>query len=331
MKNLLWVLPVIWVLALIGCEKQPTENSASATTQNVATKEGMPAPVPVLPTKVIGMSQSNLGEPWRVQMNADIKAAAEKHPNLQVIFKDAQNDSLRQQSQVQEFISQKVDLLIISPKEAQPLTDPVAQAMDAGIPVIVLDRKVLGDKFTCFIGADNTKIGKAAGEWINAALGGKGNVVEMEGLMTSTPGQDRHKGFMEGIAGSNIKIIFTADMHWLEPDSRKEMDSALARFPNIDLVFAHNDDGAHGAYLAAQEAGRDKQIKFVGIDALPQEGVAYVKQGILDATFQYPTGGAEAIDTALKIFNGEKVPHEITLGSKLFTKETVDQGGKPLP
>ena len=93
-------------------------------------------------------------------------------------------------------------------------------------------------------------------------------------------------------------MIFEADMKWLEPDARKEMDSALARFDKIDAVYAHNDPGAHGAYLAAKAAGREKDIVFVGIDALPQEGVAYVAQGILSATFQYPTGGAEAIDTA---------------------------------
>jgi ribose transport system substrate-binding protein len=278
----------------------------------------------------IGMSQCNLGEPWRVQMNADIKAAAEKHPELKVIFKDAQNDTLKQRSQVEEFVSSKVDLLIISPKEAQPLTEPVAAAMDAGIPVIVLDRKLLGDKYTCFIGADNKKIGKAVGEWVVKTLGGKGNVVELMGLQTSTPGQDRHSGFMEGIAGSDIKVIFRADMKWLEPNARDEMESALARFDKIDLVYGHNDPGAHGAYLAAQAAGREKQMKFVGIDALPQEGVAYVRQGILDVTFQYPTGGAQAVDTALKILHGEQVPKEIVLGTRMFTKDNVDQGGEEL-
>jgi ribose transport system substrate-binding protein len=279
---------------------------------------------------IIGMSQCNLGEPWRVQMNADIAAAAAKHPELKVVFKDAQNDTLKQRSQVEEFVSAKVDALIISPKEAQPLTEPVGRAMDAGIPVIVLDRRLLGDKYTCFIGADNKKIGKAAGEWIVKTLGGKGNVVELMGLQTSTPGQDRHSGFLEGIAGSDLKIIFSADMKWLEPNARDEMDSALARFDKIDLVYAHNDPGAHGAYLAAQAAGRDKQIKFVGIDALPQEGVAYVKQGILDVTFQYPTGGAEAIDTALKILHGEQVPKEMVLGTRMFTKDNVAQGGEEL-
>lgn len=279
----------------------------------------------------IGMSQANLGEPYRVQMNADLKKAADAHSNLKVIYKDAQNDTLKQRSQVEEFVSQKVDLLIISPKEAQPLTEPVAKAMDAGIPVIVLDRRLIGEKYTCFIGGDNRKIGKAAGEWIKKTLGGKGKVVELKGLMTTVPAQERHAGFVEGIAGSEIQVVFEADMKWLEPDARKEMESALARESQIDLVYAHNDPGAHGAYLAAKAAGRETGIKFVGIDALPQEGIAYVQQGLLDATLQYPTGGAQAIDTALKILGGEAVEKEIVLGSRIFTKENVAAGGEALP
>ncbi len=315
--TVLWLGAALAVLWTVGCGKPGSSEAArTAATDRVFT---------------IGMSQCNLGEPWRVQMNADLKAAADQHPNLRVVFKDAQNDTLKQRAHVEEFVSAKVDLLIISPKEAAPLTEPVARAMAAGIPVIVLDRRLLGTNYTCFIGADNKKIGRAAGEWIKRTLGGKGRVVELKGLMTSTPGQDRHAGFREGIAGSQIEVIFEADMKWLEPEARKEMESALARFPQIDLVYAHNDPGAHGAWLAARAAGRDKQIKFVGIDALPQEGVAYVKQGILDASFEYPTGGAEAIEMALKILRGEPVPREITLGSRLFTRENVDRGGEPLP
>jgi ribose transport system substrate-binding protein len=315
------------LVILIGCDS----GSSSSTNKNATTQASGGGGGGGEKSYVIGLSSPNLGEPWRVQMNADIKAEADKHPNLKVVFKDAQNDTLKQRSHVEEFIAQGVNLLIISPKEAQPLTEPVAKAMEAKIPVIVLDRRVLGDKFTCFIGADNKKIGKAAGEWIKKTLGGKGNVVELKGLQTSTPGQDRNSGFREGIGGSDLKIVFEADMQWLEPNARKEMESALSRYPNIDLVYAHNDPGAHGAYLAAQAAGREKKIKFVGIDALPQEGIAYVKQGILDATFQYPTGGAEAIQNALKILNGEQVPKEITLGSRLFTKENVASGGEALP
>ncbi len=280
------------------------------------------------PTWTIGMSQCNLGEPWRVQMNADVRKAAEADPRLKVIFKDAQNDNLRQSAHLDEFVRAGVNLIIVSPKEAAPLTRPVSQAYRKGIPVIVLDRRVLGSEYTCFIGADNKKIGRAAGRWIAATLGGKGKVVELKGLMTSTPGQDRNSGFREGIRGSSLSIIFEADMKWLEPNARKEMESALARFPAIDLVYAHNDPGAHGAYLAAKAAGREKSIKFVGIDALPHEGQMYVRQGILAASFEYPTGGKEAIESALQILTGKKVPKEITLPSRVFTPETIDKGGE---
>jgi ribose transport system substrate-binding protein len=280
---------------------------------------------------VVGMSQCNLGEPWRVQMNEDLKAAAAKHPELKLVFKDAQNDSNRQRAQVEELVAEGIDLLIISPKEAAPLTKPVAEAFKKGIPVIVLDRAVEGDQFTNFIGADNKRIGREAGKWIATTLGDKGgNVVELEGLMTSTPGQDRHAGFLEGVdlkAHPNIKIVFTADMQWLEPNARKEMSSALAVNPQIDIVYAHNDPGAHGAYLAAKETGREKSMKFVGIDALPHEGVKYVKDGVLQATFAYPTGGAEAIDSALKLLHKESVPKTVTLGTRSFTTANVDKGG----
>ncbi len=283
---------------------------------------------------VIGMSQCNLGEPWRQQMNADIRKASEAHPNLRVVFKDAQNDSLVQRSHVEELISQGVDLIIISPREAAPLTRPVAEAFDQAVPVIVVDRAVLGDKYTCFIGADNKKIGREAGKWVVETLGGKGKIVELKGLMTSTPGQDRHTGFIEGLdLGRNpgLEIVFDADMQWLEPNARMEMESALSRFDRIDLVYAHNDPGAHGAYLAAKAAGREGDIKFVGIDALSHEGIMYVNQGVLDVTFQYPTGGAEAVETAVRILNGETVEKKITLGTRIFTKDNVEAGGEAIP
>jgi ribose transport system substrate-binding protein len=284
-------------------------------------------------TFVIGMSQCNLGEPWRVQMNADIEQAAKKHPNVRLVMKDAQNDSLRQRAQVEELAAQGIDVLLVSPKESAPLTKPVAEVFQKGIPVIVLDRAVEGDAFTTFIGADNRKIGKEAGKWALKALSGKGAIVELKGLMTSTPGRDRHEGFREAVAldkNRGLKVVFEADTQWLEPNARKEMESALAAHKTIDLVYAHNDPAAHGAYLAAKAAGREKQSKFVGIDALSHEGVRYVKEGILDATFAYPTGGAEAVELALKILAGEKPPKKVTLGTRLFTKENVERGGEPI-
>lgn len=315
-------------LTLTGCT--PKAESPPAGTSNGAQKSAQNPGA--TQTFTIGMSQCNLGEPWRVQMNSDIETEAARHPEINLIARDAQNRSETQQSQVREFIQQKVNLIIISPKESRPLTRPVAEAMDAGIPVIVLDRKVEGDKYTCFIGADNVKIGREAGLFIVKQLGGKGNVVELKGLMTSTPGQDRHNGFMEGIKDSEIKVVFEADCKWLEPDAQREMKSALSRFPQIDAVYGHNDPSAHGAYKAAEQEGkgREKQIKFVGIDALSHEGVKYVRDGILSATFQYPTGGKEAIETALKILKGEKVEKNVTLRTRIFTKENVDKGGDSL-
>jgi len=315
----------------LGCRTKPGTPETSTTPTGASAGTASGAAANGARTYVLGMSQCNLGEPWRVQMNADIQAAAAKHPNLKVVFKDAQNDSLRQRAQVEEFLAEHVDLLIISPKEAAPLTKPVAEVFRQKIPVIVLDRAVEGDEFTTFIGADNRRIGREAGKLVQKLLGDKGNIVELEGLMTSTPGQDRHNGFREGVdlaAHSGLKVVFEADMAWLEPNARREMESALAANKKIDLVYAHNDPGAHGAYLAAKAAGREHEMKFVGIDALPQEGVRYVKDGVLDATFAYPTGGAEAIDAALELFAGKPVPHRITLGTRLFTHENVERGGE---
>src|SRR5262249_27224793 len=157
--------------------------------------------------------------------------AAAKHPELELRFKDAQNDSLRQRAQVEELAAQGIDLLIVSPKESAPLTKPVADVYKKGIPVIVLDRAVEGDDYTTFIGADNQRIGREAGKHALGLLGGgKKNVVELKGLMTSTPGRDRNRGFRDGLEldkHPDIKLVFEADMQWLEPNARKEMDSAL--------------------------------------------------------------------------------------------------------
>ncbi len=318
--HLYWALLI--GLSATGCKEEQRTDPTPASSAAAATK-GF----------VLGMSQCNLGEPWRVQMNADISAAAKKHANLKVVFKDAQNDSLRQRAQVEELAQAKIDLLIVSPKEAAPLTKPVAEVHQKGIPVIVLDRAVEGEAYTTFIGADNQRIGRAAGKWARATLGGKGKIVELKGLMTSTPGQDRHKGFRDGLAlGENpgVEVVFEADMQWLEPNARKEMESALTTQKQIDLVYGHNDPGAHGAWLAAKAAGREKDMKFIGIDALPHEGVRYVKDGVLDATFLYPTGGEQAVEVALKLLAGESVPKKIVLGTKLFTKENVDRGGQDI-
>ena len=277
----------------------------------------------------IGYSQCNRGEPWREQMDKDIKANAEKHPEIKLQMRDAQNEVQRQISHVQEFVASKMDVIIISPKDSS-LTKVVSEAHKAGIPVIVLDRKVEGEDYTTFIGADNRVIGAAVGKWAKENLKGKGSVVELKGLGTTIAAKDRSEPFHDAIKGTDIKIVYEADMEWLGDKAREKMQAALARNPakgSIQLVYGANDPAAIQAYYAAKEAGRESEMMFVGVDALPHEGVDAVKKGILNATFEYPNGAKEAIELATKIAAGEKGPKAITLGTRLYTKDNADKGG----
>ena len=145
---------------LAGCTPNETKSEGGTAAPNATNKKKF----------VIGMSQCNLGEPWRVQMNKDIEDAAKKHPEeIELVMKDAQNKSETQQAQMRELIQQGVSLIIISPRESRPLTKPVEEAMEAKIPVIVLDRNVETENYTAFIGADNVKIGQEAGKHVAKA------------------------------------------------------------------------------------------------------------------------------------------------------------------
>ena len=271
----------------------------------------------------IGFSQCNSAEPWREAMNKEILSEAVKFPELKVMISDGQQDNSKQVADVENFIVQEVDLLIISPNEAQPLTNIVEKAFDKGIPVIVLDRKVLTDKYTVFIGADNIKIGKAAGEYASKLLNGKGSVVEIWGLKGSTPAIERHEGFIHGISDHpGIKIIYEQDGAWLRRKGREIMENALQLFDRIDLVYGHNDPMAIGAYLAAKNANRIDKTFFIGIDGLPgaEGGAQAVLNGELSATFLYPTGGKKAIEIANDILSGRKVPKTITLETVTIDK-----------
>ncbi|MFM9994812.1 MAG: substrate-binding domain-containing protein [Phycisphaerales bacterium] len=300
----------------------------------VAAAQPRPADQPASRPFVIGYSQCNRAEPWREQMDKDIKTAAETHPRLKLIQKDAQNDRARQMAHLREFIVAKVDAIIVSPLDVS-LTLNVGEAYEAGIPVIVLDRRVNGDKYTCFIGGDNRLIAREVGAWVTKQLGGKGTVVELKGLSTSPPAVERTEPFREAIKGTDIRIVYDADVEWLKDKAREKMQAALARNPrpgSIRLVYAHNDPAAIGAFEAAKDAGREKEMMFVGVDALPHEGVAAVKAGILDATFEYPNGAKQAIDIVLAIADGKlgEVPKTIILGTRLFTKENVAAGGEEI-
>ena len=267
------------------------------------------------PRYVIGMSQCS-DDSWRHKMNDEILREAMFYEGVSVEIRSAHDDNRRQQGDIQYFIDKKVDLLIVTPNEAAPITPIVEEAFDKGIPVIVVDRKILSDKYTAFMGADNYEIGREVGKYLAAKLGGKGNIVELTGLSGSTPAMERHQGFMSAISRyPDIHLLARADAAWEREPGRIIMDSLLRIYPKIDAVYSHNDRIAPGAFEAAEKLGRAKDIVFVGIDALPGKGngVELVLDSVLDATFIYPTNGDNVLEMAMNILEKKPFARETTM------------------
>ena len=279
---------------------------------------------------VIGMSQCNLGEPWRVAMNDQIAMAAEKHPEFEVIFADAAQDNSKQIADIENFVQMGVDLIITSPNEATPLTNAVSAAYDAGIPVILLDRKIDGDKYTQFIGADNVDMGRIAGEYIaDTLLPDGGKVCEIKGLEGTSGGIDRDNGFREGIKKNDkIEIVAVNNADWLREKAITVAEEMLQTNDEIDLFLALNDPMAEGAYIAAKNAGKEGDILFVGFDGLPTPdgGIRSVMDGRLSMTQVYPTGGTEAIESAYQLLvEGKELDKTLTLTSEIVTPDNAEE------
>ena len=279
---------------------------------------------------VIGMSQCNLGEPWRVAMNDQIAMAAEKHPEFEVIFADAAQDNSKQIADIENFVQMGVDLIITSPNEATPLTNAVSAAYDAGIPVILLDRKIDGDKYTQFIGADNVDMGRIAGEYVaDTLLPDGGKVCEIKGLEGTSGGIDRDNGFREGIKKNDkIEIVAVNNADWLREKAITVAEEMLQTNDEIDLFLALNDPMAEGAYIAAKNAGREGDILFVGFDGLPTPdgGIRSVMDGRLSMTQVYPTGGAEAIESAYQLLvEGKELDKTLTLTSEIVIPDNAEE------
>ena len=279
---------------------------------------------------VIGMSQCNLGEPWRVAMNDQIAMAAEKHPEFEVIFADAAQDNSKQIADIENFVLMGVDLIITSPNEATPLTNAVSAAYDAGIPVILLDRKIDGDKYTQFIGADNVDMGRIAGEYIaDTLLPDGGKVCEIKGLEGTSGGIDRDNGFREGIKKNDkIEIVAVNNADWLREKAITVAEEMLQTNDEIDLFLALNDPMAEGAYIAAKNSGREGDILFFVFDGLPTPdgGIRSVMDGRLSMTQVYPTGGTEAIESAYQLLvEGKELDKTLTLTSEIVTPDNAEE------
>lgn len=283
---------------------------------------------------LIGFSQANNAEPYRQHVNDELAAATAKVPQFTLQIADGQGNVNTQTSQVDNFVTQRVDLLLISPFEAAPLTPVVQRAVQAGIPVIELDRKTLGEPgqdYTAFIGGDNFAIAKAAGEYIaTTLLPDGGQVAILQGLPSSTPAVERLDGFKEGVA-SNPKIQVVAEQaaDWLPDKAQTAFAAMLQANPDIQMVYASNDMMAAGARLAAAGAGKVDQVKIIGTDGLPGPagGIRAVAEGDWAATFTYPTGAPEAIEMAKSILLdcATSVEPVVTVETVAVTPENATQ------
>ena len=276
---------------------------------------------------VVGVSHSSINDSWRKAMVLDMQVKASEYPGLTPQIKDAGEDNDTQIKQIREFIKQRVDLVIISANESEPVTTAAVEAFRAGIPTIIIDRKIYSEEYTTFIGADNYEIGRAAGLFINSLLKKrKTTIVEVWGREGSSSARDRHNGFSDALIHNDNVILKTVYGRWHAKET-KENIATLGLFDDIDIVYAHNDVMA----LAAREAIMEidslavKRIKFIGIDALPGKGkgIEAVSNGHLTASFVYPTGGTTAIKVAWQILNGQPVSKQYALTSALIDKDNA--------
>ena len=275
---------------------------------------------------IIGMSQSNLYEPWRLYMNKEIEEEAKKHSNVKIIYKDAGGDIQKQRKDIQDLINFGADLLIVSTNDSKQLTGAVKKAYDV-IPVIVLDRAEPEYDYTLYIGSDTKSIGVQAGE-LAVELAGSNNVkvIEVQGMLNSNSDKEITNGFKDLISNhKNITIDRTIIANWQKNEAQDKIEAILKEGSDADIIFAHSDYMALGAYYA-KVATKANNVKIIGIDGLKgsKGGIELVKNGIFEGTFTFKTGGKEAVEYALKILDKkDDIPKKIILECNKITKESL--------
>lgn len=277
-------------------------------------------------TYVIGVSQCS-EDSWRMKLNDELRDATYLHDNVELHVVSADDNDKHQIRQINAFMKENVDLLIVSPNQMNTVTPAIDRAYDSGIPVVLFDRKTDSGKYTAFVGADNEKIGRTIGEYIATRLGGKGTVVEIRGLEGSSPAIERHKGFVSAIRKyPGIRLLASESGTWLQQSGDSVAAKMFARGIVPDYVFGQNDRMAHGAWLAARRCGLEGRIRFVGIDALPGEGggIELVRDGVLDASYIYPTRGDIVMQQALCILEGRPYERDLYMKAALVTKDNAE-------
>ena len=255
-----------------------------------------------------------LDDAWREAMINDMRIEASNYDDMEIIIKDAQNNNETQIQQIRDLIRQKVDVLIISPYQSEPITAVAEEAYRAGIPTIITDRKVNTDQYTSFVGANNYEIGLAAGNYAAHYLPPNAIILEIWGLTQTSPAQERHKGFVDALREREDLSFRKIEGQWLVDTARMELRK-LEHPEQIDFVYAHNDMMAIAAreYFMAWDSIRGRDLRIIGVDAVAGAGLEAVEDGRINASFLYPTGGEQVIRTAMRIIQGEPVDKFIPL------------------
>ena len=275
---------------------------------------------------VIGVSQCS-EDIWRDKLNDELKMGEYLNDSLIVKLASSNDDNVLQNKQVNQFVDEGVDLLIISPNQLSAISKAVERAFDKGIPVILYDRKTNSDKYTAFIGCDNYTIGNSMGKFIAQQLNGKGRVVEICGLDGSSPALERHRGFMDAIKPyPGIQVVASEGGNWKEEGGIQAMKRILKKTHDFDYVFAHNDRLAWGAYVAARQMGLERNYKYTGVDGMATEGggLELVRDGIFEASYLYPTKGDEVIALAMKILKHQPYNRDNYLSTSIITKANAE-------
>lgn len=271
---------------------------------------------------VIGVSQCS-EDTWRDKLNDELKMGEYLNDSLIVKLASSNDDNVLQNKQVNQFIDEGVDLLIVSPNQLSAISKSVERAYDKGIPVILYDRKTNSDKYTAFIGCDNYTIGKSMGTFIAQQLQGKGRIVEISGLEGSSPALERHRGFMDAIKPyPGLQVVASEGGNWKEEGGIRAMKRILKQTQDFDYVFAHNDCLAWGAYVAARQMRVKRNYKYTGVDGLATEGggLELVRDGIFEASYLYPTKGDEVIALAMKILKHQPYERDNYLSTSIITQ-----------
>ena len=275
------------------------------------------------PRYVIGVSQCS-EDLWRQTMNEELKReVALYQADAEVLIRSVKDDTPKQIADIEWFIEQKVDVLVVSPNESEACTPIIEKAYQQGIPVILVDRKIATESYTAYVGANNYQIGKEAGLYAIGVLKGKGNIAEVRGTKGSTSDAERHKGFVDALKNApEVQIVAETWGNFLQADAKTQMQQIFQEHPHIDLVFAMNDPMAAGTHEAAMQF--NGKIPFIiGVDALQQVGIQNIENSVQDASFIYPTGGEKVIELAMKILHKQPFERENILNTTVVDKSNV--------